>query len=51
MAGASASIYELDNMDWVQHVYKGALTPLTGKTCKYILWKDKHDKYSVNDRL
>ena len=51
MAGASASVYELDNVDWIQYIYKGAWTPLTDKTCKYILWTDKHDKYAVNDQL
>ena len=49
---ASTSVYEFDNVVRGQRVYKSAWTPLTDKTCKYILWEDnEHDKYAVNDPL
>ena len=50
MAGASTSVYEIDNVVGGQHVYKSAWTPLTNKTRKCILQEDNgRDKYAVNN--
>ena len=50
MAGASTSVYKLDNVLRGQQVYKSAWTPLTDKTRKYILRENnKQDKYTINN--
>ena len=52
MAGASTSVYEIDNVVRGQHVYKSAWTPLTDKMHKCMLQEDNNrDKYAVNKQL
>ena len=51
MVGASASVYEFDNVVREQHVYKSAWTQLTDKASKCIIREDnEQDKYAINNQ-